>query len=205
MPVRKNMVGFKIGRLSVVRDAGNNRHGQSMWECFCECGNSVVVCISSLTSECTLSCGCLHKDKHTTHGKYSSSEYRIWSGVIQRCTNPNHVSYKDYGGRGISVCEEWLKFENFYRDMGDKPSPKHSIDRIDNNGNYCKENCRWATRKEQANNCRNTVVIRLHDEEHTLSEWSCILGIGKQTLSARIRSRWPVEAALTTPVGVKYG
>lgn len=105
------------------------------------------------------------------HGKYGSPIYISWFQMLQRCLNPRCKSYKSYGGRGIKVCHEWKKFENFYRDMGDKPSLKHTLERKDNNGNYEKTNCRWATQKEQNNNRRSTIFITINGQINSLKFW----------------------------------
>jgi hypothetical protein len=130
-----------------------------------------------------------------------SSEYSIWEGMIRRCCKPGSLRYEDYGGRGITVCDEWLKFENFYRDMGDKPSKTHTLDRKDNNGNYCKENCRWATRFEQDTNKTVTVRLTFNKETLTLFEWSDRTGLSVDVLRGRKSKGWSVEDMLTTPIG----
>lgn len=117
--------------------------------------------------------------------------------MIQRCTNPNHQNHSSYGGRGITICEEWFDFCNFYRDMGDKPTQKHSIDRIDNNKGYYKENCRWATKSEQQNNRRDTVYLTLKGETKPVTIWSKELGVSATTLLGRVRNKWSEERILT--------
>jgi hypothetical protein len=111
-----------------------------------------------------------------THGMSKTSTYQVWKDMNGRCRNKNNMSYRNYGGRGIKVCDRWMKFENFYEDMGEKPDGR-SLDRIDNDGNYCKENCRWATRVEQNNNQRTNTVVEIDKEKHTISEWSRILSV----------------------------
>lgn len=123
----------------------------------------------------------------------------IWRTMIQRCSNKNAFNYKHYGGRGIIVCREWMIFENFYRDMGDIPE-KMTIDRIDNNGNYTPENCRWATRKKQANNTRRNYFITYNNKTQTVAEWARELDINYSTLHKRIRRGWNLERALSEKV-----
>ena len=153
------LAGMRSGRLTALV-----RHGNK-WLCKCDCENFHLVSTYDLLSRHphVRSCGCLNRDRRKqygdtnwqTHGKTGTPEHRIWKGMKTRCNNPNATSYKYYGGRGIKVCKRWLdSFENFYADMGDKPTPHHTLDRISNDGNYCKSNCRWATMKEQAANKR---------------------------------------------------
>ena len=150
--------GDQFARLTVVELSRKDQKGYEYWKCICVCGESTVVERYSLVSGHAKSCGCYKRElcalRPVTHGLSSAKEYSSWEGMIQRCTNPRNKKYKDYGGRGIKVCDEWRKsFEAFYRDMGPKPSPKHSIDRFpDNDGHYEPSNCRWATSKQQRAN-----------------------------------------------------
>jgi hypothetical protein len=137
------------------------------------------------------------------HGKRKSKEYTAWDHMKRRCMNSSHPKYKNYGGRGITVCEAWLDFINFYRDMGDCPSPKHSLDRINNNGNYEPENCRWATFQQQQNNRRDNIIISFAGRTMTISEWSRFLKIPKSTLHRRIKLGWSYVRTLTEDQRIK--
>lgn len=203
----KNLIGLKFGRLIVASKLDPVAPGNGFrWLCKCECGNEFVIITGSLTSGNTKSCGCLRKDVITKHGHCSggrsngSSEYRSWKAMRERCLNPNCKDYKDYGSRGITVCARWLNsFENFLVDMGKKPTRSHTIERIDNNGNYEPGNCKWATRKEQGANKSNNRLIEFNGEKLIAPEWARRLGMKKETLISRLK-RMSVERAFAYPV-----
>ncbi|MEI8142862.1 MAG: hypothetical protein WCG90_08350 [Chitinophagia bacterium] len=156
--VCNDLTGQVFGQLTVLARAENAEDGHSRWLCQCSCGNQKVVQSNNL-KKTTRSCGCLIVERvsklNLTHGKTHTKEFKTWDSMKQRCENPKNISYKDYGGRGIKVCDRWIdSFENFLADMGEAPSKNHSIDRKDVNGNYEPNNCRWATAKEQRTNQR---------------------------------------------------
>lgn len=157
----ENLLGRRFGRLSVqslagkIMECGISRY---CWLCLCDCGENAVVKARALKNGTTKSCGCFQSEgvsvRNFRHGLCFSPEYSSWSAMLTRCNNPNTQDWKYYGGRGISVCERWKDFRNFEKDMGKKPSPEHSIDRINNEGNYEPENCVWSTPLQQARNRR---------------------------------------------------
>jgi hypothetical protein len=206
MPKRLDLTGYVYSRLKVVRCVGA-RNKRVHWECLCDCGNIAVVSTGSLRSGNCSSCGCYNIEQvkkagksRSTHGMKRTPEYRCWAQLKHRCINKDSQGYADYGGRGITVCDEWKdSFETFFKDMGPRPSPKYSLDRIDNDGPYCKENCKWSTRKEQANNKRSCRILVLGNEAKTVAEWSEVVGLKGQTIRSRLSRGWSVKDALTTP------
>lgn len=154
MPAKLELSGRRFGRLQVVKEAGRSRDGRVLWLCTCDCGRETLARGSCLAHGRTTSCGCYRHDAVKTHGMKGTKAYAVWVDMIQRCTNPGNCNYERYGGRGITVCDEWKSsFSVFYADMG-QPSPNQSIDRINVNGNYEKANCRWATKTQQSRNTR---------------------------------------------------
>lgn len=211
-----NLLNKRYGRLVVIGNAGSNKHKARLVLCICNCGVVKQYVLSRLKAGKCKSCGCFKSERQadqnrklfTTHGyaisgKKHSLEYRVWQGMKYRCYSPSQSQYKNYGGRGIQVCNRWnYSFINFLADMGPAPSEKHSIDRIDVNGEYSPENCRWATGKEQCRNRRNNRLITVNRETKTLAEWSELSGTRYQTIRRRLEEGWPPEQAVFVP---KYG
>ncbi len=198
----KNLVGQTFGRWTVVSRAPNNKHNLSQWVCKCECDTLRLVTTSNLIFGSSTSCGCYRKELLTKHGHAKgclrTPTYDAWICMHQRCTNPKNPGYEFWGGRGISVCERWSSFENFLEDMGERP-PGMSIDRFpDQNGNYEKSNCRWATSAQQNRNTRRNHIVAFNGETHCLTDWAEILGILPSTLFGRLATGWSIERAFTT-------
>jgi hypothetical protein len=196
------MISKQFGRLKVIEESGHLGPFVA-FKCQCECGNTTTVRGSSLRSGNTTSCGCVHKamvgNLNKTHGLRHKAEYGVWQNMITRCTNSNTNCFYRYGGRGITVCNEWRDFEKFYADMGDRPQGM-TLERIDNNGSYSKENCRWATLREQARNTRRTQLVEYNGKKQCLKDWANEVGIAYNTLRKRfVIYNWPFEKALTKP------
>lgn len=203
------MTGQRFGRLTVLNRADDHvsqsgRH-RVMWECVCDCGKTTIVSGEALREGRTLSCGCYRHDylvqKHTLHGETESRLYNIWQAMKNRCNNPNVKAYRNYGGRGIRVCEEWMSGFGAFRDWAyaNGYAENLSIDRIDNNGNYEPANCRWVTDVAQASNRRTNRVYTINGETHTLTEWAEIKGLNPKTVFNRVYTGWDIEDALNTP------
>lgn len=193
-----DLVGQRFGLLEVISEHGKpNPYRQFL--CHCECGNKCVKAGSQLKRGKVNSCGCMrYKGAPPKHGMSHSPEYASWSGARDRCANLNDP---DYGGRGIRVCERWSKFENFFADMGPRPSPEHSLDRYpDTDGNYEPTNCRWATREEQQRNKRDNRLLTYRGITATVTEWAERTGINRMRLFNRLHNGWSVERTLTEPV-----
>lgn len=199
-------IGQKFGRLTVTGDAPRTHKYLRRVFAKCECGTVKDYQLSNLLNGITKSCGCILRDMvpaNLTHGHScgvgTSSTYQSWYAMKQRCTNPKHKKWKDYGGRGIMVCDRWLNsFENFLADMGERPGGR-TLDRREVNGNYEPNNCRWATPVEQARN-RRAFLIEFNGERRCLAEWAEVLGIKADILSKRISQRgWSIERAFSAP------
>lgn len=169
--------------------------------CRCVCGTENMVNVYNLASGKTNSCGCAAKPiRARKHGLSKTPEYQIWKAIKARCYGVNHKNYPKYGGRGIRVCDRWRdSFDSFYADMGPRPSNRHSIDRIDTNGDYSPDNCRWATQVEQTRNTRRNALVTYNGETKTVAEWSTIIGMMSSTLYHRIAAGWSAERAIETP------
>ena len=198
----KDLTGQRFGRYVVVRRLANDSRRQTRWLCRCDCGVSKEVLGASLRTGKTRSCGCFRDEFRKTHGSMKgghASEFAVWRNMKQRVRNPKNPSYKNYGGRGITLCDRWETFENFIADMGHRPSPEHSIERIDNNRGYYPENCKWATTFEQSWNRRSNRILEYKGETKCLAEWALEKGIHVQTIVTRLRSGYTVEESLEMP------
>lgn len=203
-------IGDRIGRLLVLRmSTKTDSNGSKYWLCSCDCGTKTTVRGSRLTGTVkTRSCGCLGIDasrkKNTIHGMSRSPEHIAWSACFDRCYNPNHKGFHNYGGRGITVCERWKKsFVNFLADMGPRPSPNHSIDRKDNNGNYEPTNCRWATIKEQCRNRRGSRLITVQSMTITVAEFCERFNFPRPAIYARLNHGWSGDRLLAPLLNYK--
>lgn len=209
-----DLSGQRFGRLTVLSFAGRSRSEQ-LWNCRCECGTETVVRKGSLMKGTTQSCGCLHRERTAasnsshgfTRGTKKRSEYKIWGAMIRRCYKPHDISYPNYGARGVTVCDRWRygepplsAFECFIADMGEKPSPKHSIERLDNNAPYGPKNCRWATRKEQSRNKRNNRYVTVQGERMLFVEACERFGIRFASARTRLRKGWSDDRAFLEPL-----
>lgn len=218
MPKTIDMVGYKTGLITVIERAGSAK-GQTTWLCQCTCGKKFIQYGGPLRAGKIKSCGHLWKSRSERqkiayrsiakekHSGCADRLYFVWASMRRRCDSPKNTSYKNYGGRGIRVCDEWNNdygaFRNWAISSGyDENAPRGActLDRINPDGNYCPENCTWVSMKKQSNNRRNTYTITLNGETHTASEWAEITGIPRDRIYTRYKSGWPAEKILSTKI-----
>jgi hypothetical protein len=202
--VFEDLTGQRFGSVTVLSREPSLVSYTTRWKVECDCGTVYIAMAVVMKARVKLNgkyacAACGHEAQRSKY-PVNSPEYNTWHGMKARCTNENHHAWKNYGGRGIKVCERWLNsYENFYEDMGPKPSPDHSLDRIDNDADYSPENCRWATRAEQMNNTRRTTVISFRGELVKLSELESIAGVSKGTLIKRYQAGHREESLVNLP------
>lgn len=203
------LIGKRFERLVVIKRL-EPRKGHMHWLCKCDCGNFTEVSTGRLNSGQTKSCGCLQKERAAenkkVHGLYyneggkKSKLYRVWSRMKERCFNPNSFAYKDYGGRGIRVCDEWLDYEPFHKwSILNNYREGFSIERVDNDGNYEPSNCKWIPISQQASNRRSVRYLTFNGQTMSVTEWGEKLDLKPTNILTRLRRGWTVERALTTP------
>lgn len=197
-----DLTGQRFGLLSVLAFV-EHRDKHSFWRCRCDCGKTTTIRSNSLRRGLSTSCGCRRtahaRAAKTTHGLTGAAEYRVWLHMKERCLNRNDKSFQRYGGRGIRVCERWLSFDAFFADMGRRPSPRHSIDRVDNDGNYEAGNCRWATQEVQQRNRRDTIRVTVGEEALSLADACASLGAPYHRVRGRMHRGWSFDRAVTEP------
>lgn len=199
--------GTKFGKVTFIKESGIKAEPSGgidrLANCKCDCGVYFTTSIYSINRGRVMSCGCAAvvslKKRATKHGWCGTKTYKTWESMNSRCRNKNNPMYAVYGGRGIKICKRWHSFENFLEDMGERPTGK-SIDRIDNDGNYCKENCRWSTQKEQNNNTSRNHFVEYKGERKTIMQWSEILGLEFSVICSRINRGWDVDRAMIEKV-----
>ncbi len=200
-----DLTNKKFNRLTVLSYIKDSK-----WLCKCICGKLSIAKSYDIRTSIVVSCGCYKAEKaketHTKHGHTNketgiTATYRSWDGMIQRCTNENNKAYNNYGGRGIIVCKQWLKFNQFLIDMGEKPKGRYSLERVNNDGNYEPTNCKWILLSKQHNNKRTNFLITYKNKTQTLSQWANQLNMHRGTLRNRIvRSKWTIKKAFETPI-----
>lgn len=203
-----DMVGATFGRVTVVARAANEASGQARWSCLCSCGKEFTAGGSNLRGGRTRSCGCATKEAldraRVVHGEHGTLTYKRWKAMKERCYGKRSIGYKNYGGRGIAVCDRWREsFSAFLEDMGPVPDG-WQLDRIDNDGNYEPSNCRWVPQLVNANNRRNNRLVEFDGKKMTIAAWARETGLSQEAIRQRLNANWPVERALTSP-DCKYG
>ena len=208
MAKRINLAGMRFGKLIAI-ERSSNKGVKTRWLCKCDCGNTAIVPTNCLRRGKSKSCGCLISDvlteRNVRHGMYGTRLYRVWNNMKNRCYGENNPSYERYGGRGIAVCDEWLDFNNFY-DWSIKNGYKEesnygecTLDRIDNNGDYCPENCRWVSLGDQQRNKSSNHLITYNGETRSIVEWAELLQIDPSVIRTRLYRGWDEVSALTFP------
>ena len=204
-----DLTGRTFGRLTVLERAENTKRGTARWKCKCECGSIITIRGDALSRGITVSCGCYKKEKaeetgakYIKHGMTRTRLHTEWKSMKARCYNPNNKRFDRYGGRGITVCPEWRESFEAFRDwaLANGYRDDLTIEREDTNGNYCPENCRWATQKEQQNNRSNNRLITHNGRTQTVTQWQDETGIKEATIRYRLKKGWSVEKALTEPI-----
>jgi hypothetical protein len=217
---RYDITGREFNRLTVLGYAGKNKHNNNLWNCRCKCRNEIIVESHSLICGNTKSCGCLQKEKATitllnmsmTHGLSRDKNhqktrlYRIWAGIRTRCLNSNDKTFKNYGQRGICICNEWKNNFKVFHDwaIANGYSDNLTIERINNDGDYEPSNCKWADDIEQANNKRTSRIITFNGMAKTLSQWAKYYNINYNMLFERLKRGWTFEKAITTPRETRF-
>ena len=204
-----DLTGQRFTRLVVTGRAPNKseKDTNARWHCKCDCGRMCIAYGQDLRREKFKSCGCLNAERIYKHGQSRTKTYRTWLTMRQRCENPKAVNYGKYGGAGVVVHERWKVFENFHSDMGDAPSPRHTIDRIDGTKGYEPGNCRWATYAEQNRNLKSNVIVEINGVSKVLQDWCKHYGISRNIVDTRLRNGWSMIDALQkqkNPVGVNF-
>lgn len=205
-----DLTGLVFSKVTVIKRLPNHNR-VTIWECICECGNKTKACSYDLQNKKNISCGCYRAKfiakARTKHGLNNTTYSKILGGIKQRCYNKKCPKYKNYGGRGIKVCDEWIGehgIVNFINDMGERLSPQHSIERDDVNGDYCKDNCYWATQYVQSRNKTSTVNIEYNGIVKCITDWATYLNMPRLTLRARIfKHGWSIEKAFETPIATR--
>ena len=202
-----NLTGERFGKLVAIKTIGKNKNGGYLWQCKCDCGKEIIANVGNLKNGHTKSCGCLRVDRckmnFTKHGLEHTRLYGIWSDMRLRCYDEKNIAYHRYGGRGITICNEWKNDVKAFYDWATANGYMDSltIDRIDNEGNYCPENCRWATVKEQASNRRSNILVTHNGKTQTMKEWANEVGIPYKVVWSRMQKLgWNAERALTETV-----
>lgn len=205
---RPYQAGEQVGRLTLLSSFQNTPRKGRSWRYRCACGTVGAVSDSNLKYGSVRSCGCLRREvsarRHRIHGESKKTpEWLAWKNMIDRCTNPHHRAYGNYGGRGISVCRKWRRaYLAFVQDVGRRPTSGHSLNRVDNEKGYFPGNVNWVTRKDQCRNKRNNLILEIDGVRKTMTEWALTSQINLQTFYGRLRRGWLPKAALTIPVDI---